>query len=477
MGNLRSKIERTAAFSAHALSDILFNDFALAENTQFIVAYSGGCDSQVLLHGLVALRKQSDITVIAAHFDHGLQAQSVRWAKQCQCWCDESETHFISLRGTVDCGRGESVEACARDARYRWLDKISQPPQVVVSAHHADDQAETFLLHLFQGKEIEQLAGIAPTRPLVYGSQTMLIRPLLGFSRTQLVDYARLNKLQWIDDPMNHDLRFYRNYIRHALMPILCQRSPNMVNALNRATNTCRRIAKRERIELLAFHKRCCYPKSSSVFCLTAPLNMTQCERQCNKSQLIGLIRYWIHNAGYASPTNGQLTTLYEQIVEQQATQATLSFNGLVVRYYHHHLYLTPLMPPRTCLNLSWEVNRAMPCDTRTMHIVDYGIVVTMNRVTSAGLSLHALQGEKIQLRWRQKSGVGEHVRQHHRRHHCALKKLFQVYHVPPWERDYLPFLVIDDDIVWVHGIGVLGEYAADSGYMGYCPQFSYTND
>ncbi len=453
-------------FSVQALADILFNHFALAENTQFVVAYSGGCDSQVLLHGLVGLRKQSNITLMAAHFDHALQAQSAGWAKQCERWCDECETRFVSVRRVVDCEPGASLEACARDARYQWLDEISKVPQVVLSAHHADDQAETFLLHLFQGKEIAQLGGIAPTRSLLHSTQTRLIRPLLGFSRAQLLGYARKNKLQWLDDPMNQNLRFYRNYIRHALLPMMSKRSPNLVSALNRAADSCRRIAEHERAELSVFYERCCCPKLRGVFCLTAPLNVNA--PQCaEKHHLIGLIRYWIHHAGYDSPTNGQLLTLYRQIVEQQATQASLVFNDLAVRYYHHHLYLTKVMPPRTCLKLEWNM--------QTINIADYAMTVEMIRVASGGIDRYALQGKKIHLVWRKKNPPSERVRLPHRQHHCTLKKLFQARRMPPWERDYLPFLTVDNEIVWVHGIGVLDGYMAASGNIGVCPQFSRT--
>ena len=472
-------------FSVAALSEILFEHFALAENTQFVVAYSGGCDSQVLLHGLVSLRNQSNIEVMAAHFEHGLQAQSTPWAQQCESWCNEFDTRFVSIRRIVDDGRGQSIEANARDARYRWLDEISQPQQVVVSAHHADDQAETFLLRLFQGKEMAQLGGIAPARPLVHGSSTTLIRPLLRFSRAQLVGYARRKKLQWIEDPMNHDLRFYRNYIRHAVMPVIGQRAPNVVNALNRVADSCRQIAEREQSVLSAWYARCSCAQSRSVFCLTNPLDLQQyikpgdlkhdnLPQEDGKHQLIGLIRYWIHNAGYASPSNGQLATLCQQIVAQPVAQASIAFNGLVTRYYHHHLYLTRRMPCRASLSRS-SLSRSW--DMRTINITEYGITVKMVNVASGGLDRYAVQGKKLHLVWRKKASAGERVRLPNRSHRSALKKLFQANHVPPWERDYLPFLTADDEIVWVHGIGAMGQYAdadaTDSENVRVCPQFS----
>ena len=472
--NLQIK-QAAAEFSAQALFRILFENFGLAENTQFVVAYSGGCDSHVLLHGLASLRNQSNITVIAAHFDHGLQRQSAIWAKQCERWCTEFEVRLVSVRRTINSKSGQSLEANARDARYHWLDEISQPKQVVVSAHHADDQAETFLLNLFQGKEIEQLAGVAPTRPLVHGSKTQLIRPLLGFSRAQLMSYAQLKKLQWIEDPMNHDVRFYRNYIRHELMPILSHRWPGMVTALNRAADSCRRIAERDGAKLSALFEVGRAPQSRGVFCLTDPLDLDRVNEK-RQFEVTGLIRHWIHNAGYASPSKGQLATLYCQIMAQPASSATLEFNGpdgpdspdsLAARYYHRHLYLTKSMLGRKSQAREYLT---LPWDMQAMNIPEYGIAVEMVSAESGGMPRRALQGKKIQLAWRR---GGERVRLNNRQHHSSLKKLFQANGVPPWERDCLPFLKIDGEIAWVHGIGGLGEYAADSSNLGIRPQFS----
>ncbi len=461
-------------FSVQALAGILFEHFGLAKNTRFVVAYSGGCDSQVLLHGLALLRKQTNIDVVAAHFDHGLQVQSRLWARQCKHWCSELEVEFVAVRRLVVSERGQSIEANARNARYLWLDEISQSRQVVVSAHHADDQAETFLLHLFQGKELAQLAGVAPARSLVHGSKTVLIRPLLPFSRAQLLDYARLKKLQWIEDPMNRDLRFYRNYIRHRLMPVLAQRSPGIVGALNRAAACCRRIDERDRATLSACYENFCCPKSAGVFCLTMPLNLQHLNLRLldDNTVLIGLIRYWIHRAGYASPSQGQLATLCQQIVAQRTTQATLNFNGLVVRYYNRHLYLTKLMPLRT--SRMPRIYCANPWDMQIIHIPQYGITVKIVGTTSAQTMRHTLPQGEIHLCWRK---GGERVRLHNRQHHSSLKKLFQANDVLPWERDCLPFLTINDEIAWVHGIGGLGEYMTTLNNIGLHLQFSLIND
>ncbi len=452
-------------FSIDLLSRILFEDFGLNDKTQFIVGFSGGCDSRVLLHGLVLLRNRSNIEVIAAHFDHGLQDQSTEWAKHCQNWCDEYQVDLVSVRREIQPGSGDSTEAIAREARYRWLGEISSPQQVVVTAHHADDQAETFLINLFQGKEIDQLAGIAPSRSLLYESETKLSRPLLAFSRAQIVTYAKKCKLEWVEDPSNFHLNFYRNYIRQELMPALSHRCPGIVASLKRGAVACRKIAERDRARTEKLYLMCRAPESRGIFCLTDPLNLHKLT-DCDEFEITGLFRHWIHNAGYASPTKGQLATLYHQIIEKKASRATLDFNGLAARFFKGYLYLIQPVRFQGFKTVSWDLS---PID-----IPQIGITVKFASKDSDSAGRHLLQANSFHLVWR---AGGERILFNNRQHHSSLKKVFQASNVPPWERDCLPFLKINDEISWVHGIGRLGKYAIDPDYSGICLRFSRIND
>jgi len=463
---LKSKTERlNTEFSIDALSRILFQDFSLSDKTRFIVAYSGGCDSQVLLHGLVCLRSRSNIEVVAAHFDHGLQEQSATWATQCRNWCEDYKVRYLTAHEEIIPGPGDSIEAVARTARYRWLGEIAGTRDVVVTAHHSDDQAETFLLHLFQGKDIDQLAGITPSRPLLHGSDTTLVRPLLDFARMQLESYARINNLQWIEDPSNDNHGFYRNYIRQELMPVLKNRWPDVAASLNRGAVACRRIAKREREKAKHLHSISRSPQVRGVFCLVDPLALEKFAGY-DEFEITGLIRYWVHSAGCASPSKRQLETFYHQVIKTRASRATLEFNGVAVRLFNGHLYLTRTIRSRKMPAIAWDLN--------PIEISELGVSVQMDGNDSSSEELSELRDKSIELAWRK---GGEKIRLFNRKHHTSLKKVFQSGSVPPWERDCLPYLTIDEEIAWVHGVGCVGDFATRLNNSGIGLRFSRISD
>ncbi|MEX1182345.1 MAG: tRNA lysidine(34) synthetase TilS [Gemmatimonadota bacterium] len=197
-----------------------------------IVAFSGGLDSTVLLHLLhfhmPALR------VTAAHFDHALRAGSradCDWARGiCEAW----SVPFVSARAAAP----TAGETRARAARYAFLQRVEQEhgAGAILTAHHADDQAETVLFRLARGTGPAGLAGIPARR----GS---IARPLLPFARDELLAYAAHVRLSWREDPTNTDTRYARNRIRHIVLPALEAARPG---AARRIAATAERFAASE---------------------------------------------------------------------------------------------------------------------------------------------------------------------------------------------------------------------------------------
>ena len=179
------------------------------EPTRFVVAFSGGLDSTVLLHLLRFHGRAAEVT--AAHFDHRMRADSgadARWAEGlCRAW--GVPLHLGSAAREL---RGEDD---ARRARYEFLFGVKQRVGAswLVTAHHADDQAETVLFRALRGTGVAGLAGI-PAR-----SRRGLLRPLLPFWREELESYAVAHALSWRNDPTNETLGPVRNRIRHLLLP------------------------------------------------------------------------------------------------------------------------------------------------------------------------------------------------------------------------------------------------------------------
>ena len=192
------------------------------------IAFSGGLDSTVLLHLLANTEGLPPFSAI--HIHHGLQAAADAWPMHCQSVCDRLGVPLRIMRVHVQ--PGASVERAARDARYKAFSEMIGAGEVLLTAQHRDDQAETLLFRLLRGAGVRGLAAMPAHRPLGGGH---LVRPLLDVSRAQLETYAHEHQLTWIEDPSNADTGLSRNYLRHRVFPVLTERWPQAVSSLARA--------------------------------------------------------------------------------------------------------------------------------------------------------------------------------------------------------------------------------------------------
>ena len=195
------------------------------------VALSGGVDSTALL-GALAARRSTFARVRALHVDHGLRPAAKEWARHCRSLARRVHVPLKVLTTRVERGRGESLEAAAREARYRLLASALEPGEVLLTAHHSDDQLETVLLQLFRGSGLPGLAGMPAQAPFAKG---WLVRPLLSRSRAELENWAREKQLTWVDDDSNADDQLDRNYLRLHVLPRIRERWPGSATAVARS--------------------------------------------------------------------------------------------------------------------------------------------------------------------------------------------------------------------------------------------------
>jgi tRNA(Ile)-lysidine synthase len=197
------------------------------------VAFSGGLDSTVLAYALSKSRgKFASLRLL--HVDHGLQAASADWARHCERMARRLHVPITLLTASVSKLKGESPEAAARDARYASFERTLEPGEVLVTAQHQDDQAETLLLQLFRGAGVAGLAAMPAIAPFAAGR---IARPLLNDSRADLAQYAKAHRLEHIEDPSNLETRFARNFLRHKVMPVIREKWPFVESSLARSAS------------------------------------------------------------------------------------------------------------------------------------------------------------------------------------------------------------------------------------------------
>jgi tRNA(Ile)-lysidine synthase len=194
------------------------------------VALSGGVDSIVLLHALVRSRRRL-AALRALHVNHHISANAGQWADFCRHIARQWRVplRVLSVAGTAP--RGASLEEWARERRYELLGDALRPNEVLVTAHHADDQAETVLLQLLRGASVSGLAAMPAVAAFAHGK---LARPLLDTSRAEIHAYAKAHGLRWVDDDSNTNERWSRNFLRRRVMPLIESRWPGATAVLAR---------------------------------------------------------------------------------------------------------------------------------------------------------------------------------------------------------------------------------------------------
>jgi tRNA(Ile)-lysidine synthase len=420
---------------------------ALWEDTvrpnRYIVAFSGGLDSTVLLHALATSARQHGIAVLAIHIDHGLQEDSEKWAEQCRSAVAALDVEFRSKRVTVDRTAGKGQEAAAREARYAALASLMSPGDWILSAHHQDDQAETLLLNLLRGSGPAGIAGIAAIRPFENG---WLARPMLSFSRDSLLEYANQHDLSWIEDPSNSDGSFDRNFLRHEVLPKLESRWPELARRLYRSSriagDTATLLDDLAAIDVQTLGDR---PDRLRVDALRS----LALERQRN------VLRYAIRQLGLPTPSAAHLQRLLDEVVAaRDDAEPVLKWNGVEVRRYRNSLYL--LSPDLT----------ELPTDTtvpKGCNRVELGHGLGALRLESdAALGLDGKLLERgLELRYRQ---GGEKLRPIDQSHTKTLKNLLQEKSIVPWMRNRIPLVFAGDELVAVADLWLAADAVSTPG-------------
>lgn len=418
------------------------------EAKRYWIAFSGGMDSTVLLHALASLQTtlQSPLSVI--HVDHGLSPHSVDWSRACATICNKFDLPFELLRVDARPEKGESPEAAARRARYGAIMPLISEGDMLLTAHHQDDQAETLLLQLLRGAGPHGLASMPPFRSFGKG---WLGRPLLDFNRSELIDYARAEGLAWVDDPTNFDTGFERNFLRHQILPLLKQRRGEISAVLARSAEHFAEAA--TLLDTLAAHDLAEIVSDKQQLLPVAPLLAMEGPRLRN------LLRYWIRMRGLPLPDSGRLRRIvYEVLQAAEDGQPLVEWSGAEVRRYRDRLFVMPPLPPVPDSNsLEWLAGDELKLPNglgrlETIKGVGQGVRAELWR--SGEVTVHFRQG-------------GERCIPEGRGQHHALKKLFQEEGVPPWWRSRWPLLFIDGDLAAVPGLLICEPFVAASDEAG----------
>lgn len=430
---------REQAFNAESLLRVLRS---LPIAGQYVVGFSGGADSTALLHALTTIRHQLAGEISAVHVNHGLHEDSDQWQAHCQGFCRQYNIPLTCLQIELSHDTGKGMEAEARSLRYKAIKDLLGKNSALLTAHHADDQAETLLLNLMRGSGVDGLSAMPESRPIGNG---LLLRPLLGFTNEQLLQYLKRNRIDWIDDPSNQLLDQDRNFLRREIVPQLEQRWPGVSRRLllTREAMADTRVLL-ERVADRYLDQLLIHPH---VLNLSSEL--------CDDRQLLRLvIRRWARKTGASPLPAYKLADFTEQLVKADTqSRAELRWDGWKVRFYRQRLWLSNdvAVDPCPCVNLpagnfevylGRDVGRLVFKKNHPAHHED-----GLSSPLQTGGGLEQWPGAPISISGRQ-NAVSGNIR--HGGVHKKIKKLLQAAGVPPWLRDCIPLCQVQGALMAV---------------------------
>ncbi len=391
-----------------------------------VVGFSGGLDSSVLLHALAALAPARERGLRALHVDHGLHARSADWSAHCATFAGQLGVPFVAASATV-AALGKGLEDAARSARHRIFAEHLQPGETLALAHHADDQSETVLLKLLRGAGPQGLGGMRVERDFGSGR---LWRPLLNLPRELLRDYAEARGLRWIEDPSNLDTRLRRNFLRAEILPRLMQRWPDATVAIAHSAAWARAAA-----DFVDDHAQRALAQLQGVDPATLDwrgwLDLADALRD-------PVLRLWLRALGHDEPAHFHVAELERQLRTAADDRAPcVRWDQCELHRYRELLYaMRPLAPLATGWQADWN---------GSLVALPGGGTLALNRET--GPATIAADDRPLTIHYRRGR---EHIKPAGSMHTRELRLLLQEAGIPPWQRDRVPLISMNGELIAV---------------------------
>ena len=414
----------------------------LTPNRRVTVALSGGVDSVVLLHLLHRLQSELPFFLSTIHVNHQISPNAGDWAAFCVALCAKLQVPLKVKKVQVPRRSKAGLEASARTLRYQAFAELGT--ECLLLAHHLDDQAETVLLNLLRGAGVRGAAAMPLVRDQEKGAP--IIRPLLDVPRAVLVAYAKKHRLTWIEDESNLDVAFARNFLRHAVLPVIEQRFPAYRQTLTRAAG---HFADADSLldELAAIDLAHVVRDGKLKLALLQQISVPRAKN---------LLRAYFAEQGLPVLDAECLEEWMRQLINARGdSQVALGVAGLVLRRYRGEVWIEPsTRGPAADWQVVWRGERELA-------VPELNGLWSMVPVAGEGLSAKKLHAAPLTLRLRQ---GGEKLKPECNRPRRSLKKLLQEAAIPSWQRERLPLLYSGEILVAAPGIGIDCAFQAKHG-------------
>ena len=417
--------------------------FFKQQQFNFTVALSGGVDSVVLLHVMHVLKQEMPkLKVSAIYVNHGLSEYANDWQAFCQNLCVELDIPFNTVQVTISRQTRTSLEAQAREARYKALDELSAPQSVILLGQHLNDQIETFLLRLKRGSGLKGLGAMQAMRELQSGR--ICYRPLLNITRSDIEHFATAFNIAHITDDSNTDERFDRNFLRARVVPELAMRFKGFEQCAGRS------------IELLQ-QQQALLDEYTQID-LSQSLNDQQalCISQIihySDVRITNVVRAWLSLFTQVMPSQKQLSQIINQAINAQAdAKIQIDLVDGQVRRHQGYLYFV------TQKNI-----------VNDDELITHELTLNDGRVLTkqSGVGIRAPHAnEQVSVRFNYNSA---RIKPLKKPGSNSVKHWFKDAKVAPWLRSQVPLIFYNDELVQVVGYFISEKHYDENGIYWEC--------
>ncbi len=407
------------------------------------VALSGGLDSSVLLHLSHTFATKRGIVLHAFHVHHGLSPNAGHWAEHCRVVCERLAVPFAMRHVDIVRDGGTGIEEAAREARYAALGALcaQHGVELLLTAHHIDDQAETVLLQLLRGSGIAGIAGMetANRAPSLLGNAELTIaRPLLDVTRADLECYVRKHGITHVEDESNRDQRYARNALRQAVMPVLEQHFPGFAARFARTARHAH--AAQSLFEQIA--------AQDLEHCLIGDALDLGRVGAMSDQRAENLFRYWFAVRGLRMPSTAWLKEMRAQLADARPeAQLCVTHPDCHIRRHRQRVYIVPREDgyvPSEPQDFTWN-------GEASLHFPAFRGSLLFEPATE-GIAAQWLRGRDCIIGYR---AGGERLKLAADRPTRSLKQHYQTEDVPAWERETLPLVTCAKELLYAAGLGM----------------------
>lgn len=382
----------------------LKNKDLFLKDKNIVVALSGGIDSVVLLH---YLHTHYPDNCRAIHCNHHLSKHCVKWSEFCKDLCNKLSIPYSNVDILIE--NESNLEENARKKRYNSLLSDLKENEVLCTAHHQNDQAETILLQLFRGAGVAGLASMPKSKPLGKGVH---YRPMLNIKKSEIIQYTKDNHLSWVEDDSNTDTNFRRNFLRLDIIPKLEVAYKNLAKTLTRSAKH-----QSEALQLIQALAKIDI-QAHQLINLNHQINIQKLT-QLDTLRIKNVIRYHLSSLKFLAPSDKVMKQILDLLSAKEDANPLVSWDKFEIRRFQGQLYFIN--------NQANQNEDFCPYHAELKKLPNFSI-------------RYRTEGQRIKLPGK--------------KHSQSLKKVLQDANIPPWERSSLKMYYIEDELRAMERLG-----------------------